>query len=111
MIRGPNLTPYQRGRIAGARAAGESPKEIATRQKAYISTIRYTLKLDSQRVEGVDLTCASWGKLYIEANERHILRVVRKEPKLSYAQVKLATGVKYSSRTIQYFLKSYGITN
>ena len=109
--RGRNLTLYKRGLIAGAQKGGESPAEIAMDTKTNVSTVRYTLKLDSQRIQGVDLTRASRGKSYTKADERHILRIVRAEPKLTYAQVILATGVTCKARTVKRILKSNGITN
>ena len=109
--RGPNLNPYQRGKIVGLREAGDSPTEIKTRQKVSLSSIRYTLKLDKLRVEGKDLTRADRGKSYTEADVRHILRFVRKDPKATYTDVKLATGVTCSTRTIKRILADNGITN
>lgn len=109
--RGPNLTPYQRGKIAGAREAGDPPSEINIRQKVHLSTIRYTLKLDKLRVEGKDLTRTARRKSYTNIDERHILRFVRKDPKATYAEVKLATGVACSARTIKRILVDHGITN
>ena len=110
-IRGPNLTPYQRGKIAGAREAGDTPASISRCQNVPVSTIRYTLKLDKQRVEGVDLRRKPRGKSYSDIDSRHILRSVRNTPKATYAEVKLATGVTCSLWTIKRILADNGITN
>ena len=50
--RGPELTPYAKGKIVGAAQVGCSPSEIAAAQNLPRTNIRNTLRLDTERDEG-----------------------------------------------------------
>jgi hypothetical protein len=47
------LTPYERGWIAGVAAFGGSKAAISQATGIHESTIRKTLKLDTERVQGL----------------------------------------------------------
>jgi len=47
--RGPELTPYQRGRILGVATLGRTPTQIADVENCLISTIKSIIELDLER--------------------------------------------------------------
>ena len=53
--RGPELTPYERGRIEGARIAGMSPREIEVSLGHSRRAVQGTLAVEKLRSNGVSL--------------------------------------------------------
>jgi hypothetical protein len=105
------LSPYTRGQIIGYHKAGAAPLEIALSLNEQPRTILTTIHKESLRNEGESQPRTPRGKSYTDTDVRHILRVVRAEPKSTYAQVKLACGLTCSTSTLKRILKEYGITN
>ena len=71
--RGPELTPYARGKIVGAAEAGKTPSKIAATTKLSQSTIRQTLHLDLEHKDGESKQQSSRLKLYTAHKERSII--------------------------------------
>jgi len=109
--RGPELTPYARGRIVGAARAGISPAQIARDENRSYSTITSTLELDLQRDEGESKPRSGRPKLYTDRDERKILRQVRLYPKCTYEDVRRACVVTLCDTTLKTILKKHGISN
>jgi transposase len=109
--RGPELSPFTRAKIVGARDFGGTPTQIGTRYNLAESTIRSTLKLDPERSNGISKPRSGRPKLYTEREERCILRQVRLHPKCTYADVRRACLVTLCDSTLRRILKKHGIAN
>jgi transposase len=109
--RGPELTPYARGKIVGAAQSGKTHTQIAITQKWARSTVQSTLSLDLYRNEGESQPRSGRPKTYTEREERSILRQVRLHPKCTYADVRRACLIKLCDSTLKRILKKHGITN
>jgi hypothetical protein len=109
--RGPELTPYQRGRILGAATLGRTPTRIADVENWPISTIKSTIELDLERNNGQSKPRSGRPKLYNDRDERRILRQVRLFPKCTHADVRKACAVTLCDSTLKTILKKYGIAN
>ena len=109
--RGPELTPYQRGKIIGAASLGRTPTQIAEVENWPISTIKSTIELDPERNDGQSKSRSGRPKLYNDRDERSILRQVRLFPKCTYADVRNACAITLCDSTLKTILKKFGITN
>jgi hypothetical protein len=82
--RGPELTPYQRGRIEGARIAGMSPREIELSIKHLRGTVRGILALETLRTNGSSIPRKGRPLLYSNRDRRIMLKNLRSYPKLIF---------------------------
>ena len=62
-----------------------------------------------QRDNGVSQPRQGRPKSYSDRDERSILRIIRKDPTLSYSQVKRQSRLKISERTLRRILEKYNI--
>jgi hypothetical protein len=109
--RGPELTPYARGKIVGAAQMGSSPSVIAAVQNQSQTNIRNTLRLDLERNEGQSKPRSGRPKLYTDRDERRILRQVRLFPKCTYADVRKACAITLCNTTLKTILSKHSISN
>jgi hypothetical protein len=109
--RGPELTPYARGKIVGAAKSGRTPTQIARDENWALSTIQSTLELDPLRNEGQSRERTGRPRLYNDRDERHILRHVRLHPKCTYADLREACGLELCNTTLKTILSRHGISN
>ncbi len=63
---GPELTPYQRGKIEGAHIAGMTPCQIELMMKHSCGAVRGTIALENSRTNGNSLPRPGQPKLYNE---------------------------------------------
>jgi hypothetical protein len=82
--RGPELTPYERGRIKGARIAGMSPREIEVSFGHSCRAVRSTLAVEKSRPNGVSLPRPGQPLVYDERDRRSMLQSLQSYPKLTY---------------------------
>jgi hypothetical protein len=82
--RGPELTPYKRGRIAGAKIAGMSPQEMELQMKHSRGAVRATLALEILRSNGASMPRPGRPKIYNERDRRMMIKNLRSYPKLSF---------------------------
>ena len=111
IIRRKELNPYIRGYIAGASAAGVSQYSIARELNVTRATIQTTLSRVNTRVDGESKPRSGRPKITIDREERIILRLARINPKQTYADLILRSGVNYSRKTVYRILSYAGITN
>ena len=98
--RGPELTPYQRGQIVGARKTGTSPKEIEDELGHSRGAVRRTLESTYIRDEGHTLPRSGTPLKYTSRARRRMLQCLRSHPKMSYKKRREATGLKMSDSYI-----------
>ena len=111
VTRGPELSPFARGKIVGAAQMGSNPSRIAAIQNLSRSTIRNTLRLNHERNDGQSKPRTGRPKLYTDRDERSILRQVRLHPKCTYADVRKACAITLYDTTLKTILKKHGISN
>ena len=104
------LTPYTRGIIVGKSEEGATPTQIERDLNVPRTTIIDTLNHNSKRNNGAIKPRPGRPKTYTERQERIILKTARADPKLTYQELKIATGVTISHRTIYRILMNAGIT-
>ena len=109
--KGPELTPYQRGQISGAKTAGSTPTEISREYELPYSTITSTLKVQDQRTEGASLPRPGRHVCYTPSEERKVLRHVRANPRQTYAELIEACGLSCHKNTVKAILRKHGIQN
>lgn len=105
------LTPYMRGKIVGAAAAGASIASLAQEFNLSRSTIRVTLSRDSLRTDGESRARTGRPKSYTDRDVRNLIRHVQTHPTDTYAQMRRALGTGHSSRIMKDILKANGITH
>jgi transposase len=109
--RGPELTPYGRGKIIGAVESGKSPGQIAASQKLSRSTLYHTIYADPERDEGRSKPRSGRPKLYTDRDERRILCQAQLYPKCTYANVRRACAITLCDSTLKTILGKHSISN
>ena len=109
--RGPELTPYKRGEIIGKYNAGVICQNIAHILETPKSTIDYTINQASTRPNGESKPRTGRPPKLSDRDKRHVIRVTRMDPRITYARLKLQYGLDCSTDTIYRVLKEYGLTN
>ena len=105
------LTPYQRGIAIGMSFKNAKSSEIQVALDCSRGALRSTLKFADLRNEGQSQTRIGAPKSYTDADERNLLRHIRKNPKDSYAMTQKACGMKCSKSTIKRIFVKHGIHN
>jgi hypothetical protein len=81
---GTELTPYERGRILGARVAGMLPREIEVAINYSKCAVAGTIALKILRLNGNSLPCKGRPIVYNERDCRLMLQNIRSFPKLMF---------------------------
>ncbi|KIM97113.1 hypothetical protein OIDMADRAFT_20442 [Oidiodendron maius Zn] len=84
--RGPELSPFDRGQILGARKAGLLVREIEVELNLLRGAIRHTIESNGLRSNGVSLPRQGCPLVYTERDCRSILRNLRIYLKLTFEQ-------------------------
>jgi hypothetical protein len=85
--RGGDLSKFERGRIIGMYDSGAEKAVIQRYYNHPYSTITDTIAKDALRDDGHSIPRSGAPKSYSPAEERRVLRHVRRFPKDTYAQV------------------------
>ena len=109
--RNTELSPYQRGIIVGAAASGFTPVRIAKVAGVRESTVRTTIQKASTRNDGESKSRSGRFILLSIRDQRHIVRIVRINPRINYTDLRLQAGLICSRTTVYRTLKEYGLTN
>ncbi len=110
-VRRTELTPYQRGVIIGAHSAGASPGRISKLSNLPDSTVRTTLKKAAEREDGQSRPRSGRPAMLSARDTRHLIRIARVNPRISYKELKIQAGLACSRTTIYRALKSYELIN
>ena len=78
------LTPYQRGKIEGARNAGSTFAFAAEQTKCAESTARSTLRLAPERLDGHTKKRSGRPNIWDSRFERRVVHFARYNPKMIY---------------------------
>jgi len=105
------LTPYQRGQIAGAKAAGARVCDIVTATSRSKSTVLSTLRQADVRLEGLSKPRSGRPRLYSDRVKRNLIRHCRLHPEHTYTQVRKAIDSEISTSSITRILGEVGIGN
>jgi transposase len=98
-----------RAGICAAQAFGGSLGEISIHFKVPKSTVKGILKRAPTQPDFESHARSGRPKVYTRYDERHILRIVRRNPKITYAQLKRELNIEFSNDTFYRILKQYGI--
>ena len=101
----------KRAGIVAAAAFGGSISEIATHFDVPPTTVKGILKRAPLQPDFASHARCGRPKSYTPYDERQILRIVRREPKITYAQLRRQSGIAISKSTFRRILQSRGIKN
>jgi hypothetical protein len=107
--KGPELSPYQKGQIIGARKAGSSPKEIEGELGHSREAVRKTLESIHIRDKGYTLPRSGTPLKYTSRARRRMLQCLWSHPKMSYEKRREATGLKMSDSYIRHLAIAKGL--
>src|SRR5579871_6620288 len=82
--RGPDITPYMRGKIVGHAEAGDSPTEIQAVLGVSRGAVRGSIAQDNARPEGLSASRSGRPPIYTDREERMMLRHLRLYPKSTF---------------------------
>jgi hypothetical protein len=108
--RGPELTPYQRGIVSGAWAAGLSQREIEHHMKHSRKAVRGAIALHILNTNGNSLPRPGRPFVYNERDRRMMLRNLRRYPKLTFQDRRDDTGLNMSNSYIKNLARNYGLS-
>ena len=100
------MTPFLRGYIEKGASNGESATSLGRELGIRESTVRRTLELNPLRIDGVTQPCSGRPLIACPRAVRRLLRLVRHEPTLTYAQIKTRLIIAWSNDTIMLILES-----
>jgi hypothetical protein len=106
-----HLTEFERGRIIGMHDGGAKKAVIQRFYSHSYSTVRDTIEKEASRHDGHSLPHIGRPKSYSPAEERLVLRHVRKFPKDTYKEVIKACAVTFKKDTVKKILKEHEIKN
>ena len=104
-------TPYQRGLLHEATAAGATSCQLQKLLHMSESSIRYTLSKHLQHYEGHSIAHSGRPKLLSDRSKRLLIRMARQNPKATYQNLIKQAGLTCSHDTVYHLLKEEGITN
>ena len=107
----PELTPYRSGVLMGQLSAGMTPYRIEKTFGTPMSTVKYTQKLDLIRYQGHSLLRPGRPHKLSERDRRKLIRIVRQNPKITYASLQNDRGFKCGLTILKEEIKAYGLTN
>ena len=105
------LSPYQRGLMVGAINSGATVREVSKTANVSLSTVKYTVSTASSRNHGVSKSRSDRPQALSDRDKRHLIRIARMRPKISYRELAETVGVECHRKTIYNVLKDYGLTN
>lgn len=106
--KGKELTPYLRGQICAERRLGLSYATIGHNYNLSRSTVYKTVKLESQRQDGISLKRSGRTKLLNERDKRAVIRVIKCNPVCSYKEIREQSGTTACDMTLLSTIRAEG---
>jgi transposase len=104
------LSPHIRNVIIGMKLGGKNGAQIAEELKLPRSTVYRTINLSSDRDANQSKPRSGRPKRCTTRDERRVLRLVQKNPKMTWHAVVAAHDLAVSKRTLQRILEENGIS-
>ena len=108
-VRGPDITPYMRGKIVGRANAGDSPAKIQAAYGVSRGAIRGSIAQDHARPEGHSAPHSGCPPTYTDREERIMLRHLRLHLKSTFNKRRHDCGTKISNSTIKRLAQKHGL--
>jgi transposase len=105
------LSVWDRAQISAYKSVGLSNKEIAGKLQCALKTVSSTLRLNALRDEGQTRPRSGRPPALSNLDRRNLLRIIRSNPKITYAILKVEAGVTVHRNTVYKLLKEEGISN
>ena len=105
------LTPWQRSEIQTYRNIGLTNEHISRLTFCTPGTVATTLDLNTLRTNGKTRPRSGRPPALSIRDQSLILRLIRRNPKLTYAALRVEAGVDVSRSTLYRMLKDEGISN
>ena len=109
--RNKELTPSDRGRSYGLFEAGLSISNIAARTGFAKSTIHDTYTKFPQRDKGLTLPRLGHPVAHSIQDERAIMRIIKRDPKITYSALQREAGLTLHRSTMRRIIKAHGYHN
>jgi hypothetical protein len=107
--RGPEYSPYTRGKIAGMHIAGLTQRKIMDLTDASRQGVRGSIALEILNTNGASLPRPGRPIIYHPRDRRIMLRTLRFQPKLTFDQRRTTTGINMSNTYIKNLARENGI--
>ena len=104
-------TPYQKGLICGAIGGGLTPSRIEKQYRVPESSVRYVLSTHKSQPTGVSNPRSGRLKVLTTRKQRHIIRIARRNLRITYKNLKIQTKVDCFTDIIYRLLKKKNIIN
>jgi transposase len=104
-------TSYQRGLIHEAISGGLTLSKVQRLYGIPESTVRGICNAAVWQRHDQSKSCSGRPKKLSLRNKRHVIRIVRLDPKIIYKNLLAKTGIDVSAKTVYRLLKEKGITN
>jgi len=106
--RGPDLSPYLRGKIIGHAKAGDSPAEIQVALSVR-GAVRGSITQDNARPNGESAPHSGCPPTYTDRDERIMLRHLRLYLKSTFNERRQDCDTKMSNSTIKRLARKHGL--
>ena len=107
--RGPDITPYMRGKIVGRANAGDSPAEIQAAFGVSRGAVRGSIIQDHVRPKGESAPHSGRPRIYTDRDERRMLQHLRLYPKSTFNEHRQDCNTQISNSTIKRLARKHGL--
>jgi transposase len=109
--RNTELSPYQRGLLVCQQLAGRSIRQIAGAVRLPPTTVQYTLEKNTQRHDGNSIPRSGRPPVLSPSDSRRILTLIKRDPFVTYHDIRRRSDITASNSTILRMLKQSGYSH